>query len=76
MLMDTTREIEILQNGLWMNRTVDERAEFMFGMFATARRVLVESLPDGLSERELKRQIYFRTYGEQLSDEFFRDEKK
>ena len=76
MLMDTTREIEILQNRLWMNRTVDERAEFMFGMFATARTILVESLPPGLSERELKRQVYFRTYGEQLSDEFFRDEKK
>ncbi len=76
MLMDTTREIEELQNKLWMERTVDERAEFMFGMFATARRVLIESLPKGLSDRELREQIYFRTYGEHLPDDFFKDEVK
>lgn len=71
MLMDTTREIEELQNELWMKRTVEERAEFMFGMFATARRVVIASLPKNLSEQEFKRQLYFRTYGEPLPDDFF-----
>ena len=70
--MDTTREIEEMQNDLWMKRTVRERAEFMFGMFSTARRVLIASLPQDLSERELKKQIYFRTYGEQLPADFFK----
>lgn len=71
--MDTTREIEELQNELWMKRSVTERAEFMFGMFATARRVLIASLPKDLSEQEFKRQLYFRTYGEPLPEDFFDD---
>ena len=74
MLMDTTREMEELQNELWMKRTTQERAEFMFGMFATARRVLINSLPKNLSEKEFKKQLYFRTYGEHLPEDFFKDE--
>ena len=73
MPIDTTREMDELQNRLWMERSVDERAEFMFGMFATARRVLISSLPPGLSDRQIKEQIYFRTYGEHLPDDFFKD---
>lgn len=73
MLMDTTREMEELQNELWMKRTTVERAEFMFGMFATARRILIASLPKDLSEKEFKKQLYFRTYGEHLPEDFFRD---
>ena len=73
MLKDTTPEMEKLQNELWMKRSTPERAEFMFGMFATARRFMIDSLPKNLSEEELKRQIYFRTYGEPLPDDFFKD---
>lgn len=69
--MDTTRETEELQNELWMRRSIQERAKFMFGMFATARRVIIASLPKNLSEREFKRQIYYRTYGEHLPEDFF-----
>jgi len=75
MLMDTTREIEELQNELWMKRSVEERAKFMFGMFATARKAVIASLPENLSEREFKRQLYFRTYGEHLPEDFFRDDE-
>ena len=75
MLTDTTREMEELQNELWMKRTMQERAKFMFGMFATARRIIIESLPEDLSEREFKEQIYFRTYGEPLPEDFFGDKK-
>ncbi|HMS38705.1 MAG TPA: hypothetical protein PKE69_00525 [Pyrinomonadaceae bacterium] len=76
MLMDTTREIEELQNELWMKRSIKERAEFMFGMFATARRVMIASLPKNLSEKELKQQIYFRTYGEHLPEDFFKNDNE
>jgi hypothetical protein len=76
MPIDTTREMDELQNRLWMERSVDERAEFMFGLFATARRILISSLPPGLSDRQIKEQIYFRTYGEALPADFFKDEDK
>jgi len=75
MLSDTTREIEEMQNELWMKRTTRERAEFMFGMFATARQVIIVSLPKDLSEREFKEQLYYRTYGEPLPDDFFKDKE-
>ena len=71
MLMDTTREIEEMQNKLWMEKSLDERAGMMFGMFAMARRHILSSLPNGLSVREIKEQVYFRTYGESLPDDFF-----
>jgi len=69
--MDTTREMEELQNELWMKRSVQERAKFMFGMFPTARRAVIASLPKNLSEQEFKKQLYFRTYGEHLPEDFF-----
>lgn len=76
MLMDTTREVEQMQNDLWMKRTVDERAEFMFGMFATARRVVIGSFPPHLTERQVKEQLYLRTYGECLPEDFFANEEQ
>lgn len=71
---DTIREIDDMQHRLWMQRSSQERARFMFGMFATARRAMIESLPNSLSEREMKEQIYFRTYGEHLPEDFFKNE--
>lgn len=73
MLSDTTREIEEMQNDLWMKRSPRERAKCMFGMFVVARKILIQTLPKDLSEREIKEQIYFRTYGEHLPEDFFKD---
>ncbi len=75
MLKDTTREIEELQNELWMKRTPQERAAFASAMFAASRDAIIASLPKNLSEREFKRQLYFRTYGEHLPEDFFKDEE-
>lgn len=76
MLMDTTREIEEMQNKLWMERSPQDRARFASAMFAACRNAIVASLPKDLTEREFKEQLYFRTYGEHLPDDFFRDEDK
>lgn len=75
MLKDTTREIEEMQNDLWMKRTPQERARFASAMFAAARNVIIASLPKDLSEREFKKQLYYRTYGEHLPDDFFKNEE-
>ncbi len=71
MMTDTTREIEEMQNELWMKKTPQERARFASAMFAAGRRAVIASLPKDLSEQEIKKQLYFRTYGEHLSDDFF-----
>ena len=76
MLMDTTRDMEELQNELWMKKTPQERARFASSMFAACRKAIIASLPKDLSEQEFKKQLYFRTYGEQLPEDFFKNEPK
>lgn len=76
MLKDTTREIEELQNELWMKRTPQERARFVSTMFAAARNVVIASLPPDLPDQEFKKQLYYRTYGEPLPEDFFNDKCK
>ena len=71
MLTDTTREVEELQNDLWMKRTPQERARFASSMFADCRKVIIASLPKNLSEQEFKKKLYYRTYGEHLPEDFF-----
>ena len=48
-------------------------ASIQFAMFAEHRNKIIRSIPKGLSEREFKDQVYFRTYGEHLPDDFFKD---
>lgn len=58
-----------------MKRTPQERAKFVSAMFAAARDTIIASLPKDLSEREFKKQLYYRTYAEPLPDDFFKDEE-
>ncbi|MDH3494710.1 MAG: hypothetical protein OEM82_14240 [Acidobacteriota bacterium] len=68
---DTTREIEELQNEMWMKKTPQERAEFALAMSKAGREAVIASLPEGLSEKEFKKQLFFRLYGEELPVDFF-----
>lgn len=68
---DTSPEIYRLQLRLWMARSPQERARFAASLFRNARAVILASFPEDLSEEEVKRQLYFRTYGEHLPDDFF-----
>lgn len=72
MLTDTTCEIEEMQNELWMKKTPQERARFASAMFAAGRKAIIASLPKDLSEEEVKKRLYFRTYGEHLPADFFK----
>lgn len=75
MLHDTDPIIEQMQHDLWMKRTPQERAQFASAMFAAAREAIISLLPKNLSAREFKKQLYKRTYGEPLPEEFpFEDE--
>jgi hypothetical protein len=72
-LKDTSREIEKIQFELMMRKTPSERIALACEMFMSARESFLASLPKNLSDREIKKQLYFRTYGEALPDDFFRD---
>jgi uncharacterized protein (DUF433 family) len=69
---DVTQKIRSLQNDLAMNKTSNERIEIAGKMFTARREEIIASLPKNLSEMEFKKQLYFRTYGEHLPDDFFK----
>jgi len=58
-----------------MRKTPQERVAIAGKMFTAAREAILESLPKDLSEKEIKKQLYFRTYGEPLPEDFFQDEE-
>ena len=69
---DTTPEIEKMQFELMMRKTPNERIALACEMFMSARELFLRSLPKDLSEGEIKKQLYFRTYGKYLPDDFFK----
>jgi hypothetical protein len=69
MWKDTPIEILKMQNKMWLEKSPQERAEAVFGMFATARKILISNFPKNLSEQEFKKMLYERTYGEPLPED-------
>jgi hypothetical protein len=70
-MKDTTPEIEKIQRELMMKMTPNERIAMACEMFMSARELFLASLPKDLSDEEIKKQLYYRTYGEHLPDDFF-----
>ncbi len=72
---DTSPEIEKMQFEMMMKLGADKRIALACEMFMAARELLLASLPQHLSERELKKQYYLRMYGEPLPADFFKHEE-
>ena len=70
-MKDTTPEIEKKQRELMLKMTPNERIAMACEMFMNSRELFLASLPKELSEKEIKKRLYFRTYGEHLPDDFF-----
>lgn len=68
---DTTPEIEKMQFELMMKMSPNERVAMACEMFMSARELFLKSLPKDLSENEIKKQLFYRTYGEHLPEDFF-----
>lgn len=72
-MRDTSPEIEKIQFELMLKMSPNERIAMGCEMFMSARQAFLNSLPKDLSEKEIKKRLYFRTYGEHLPDDFFKD---
>lgn len=72
-LKDTSSEIRKVQFELMMRKTPNERIALACEMFMSARESFLNSLPKNLSEKEIKKQLFYRTYGEHLPEDFFKD---
>lgn len=66
---DTTPEMEKLYRRLMKEKTGEERFLMGVSMCATARRIVKSSLPEGLSEREIRQQLFLRYYGHEFTAE-------
>lgn len=73
-MTDTTPEAARLVRELCARKTGTERLRMGASMFETARALVLASLPPGLPERELRRRLCARFYGE-LADEIYGDQK-
>ena len=65
---DTPPEIAEMVRGRLMALSGAERFRMGVEMFDAARRMVLASLPAGLSETERKRQLFARLYGETLPE--------
>ncbi len=74
-MKDTSPEIEKIQFELMMKKTPNERIALACEMFMSARQAFLNSLPKDLTEQEIKKRLYFRTYGEFLPEDFFKKTK-
>jgi hypothetical protein len=74
-MRDTTAEIRRVQFEMMSRLSTNRRIELACEMYQTAREIIIASLPKDLSEKEFKKQLYFRTYGEHLPEDFFKDDE-
>lgn len=65
-MTDTSPEIAEMVRAKLMARSGAERFRMGAEMFEAARRMVLASLPAGLSESERKRKLFERIYGEPL----------
>ena len=66
-MSDTAPETEALLRERYAALTGAERALMALPMFDTAQRIVLSSLPPGLSESERRRELCRRFYGEELA---------
>jgi hypothetical protein len=60
---DTSPEIAAMVQERLMQKSGAERFRMGVEMFEAARRMVLASMPAGLSEEELKRRLFERIYG-------------
>ena len=70
---DTAPEIEKMQFEMMMKMSANQRIALACEMFMSARELFLRSLPKDLPDDEVKKQLFYRTYGEHLPDDFFKN---
>lgn len=68
---DTSPEIEAFLKARYAAMSGSERALMALQMFETAQRIVLSSLDPALSERDRRRELCRRFYGEALAREVF-----
>lgn len=65
---DTSPRIEEMINQVYLKKTGEEKILIALKMFETARDIVISSLPNDLSDKELKKELFLRFYGDEFDD--------
>jgi hypothetical protein len=60
---DTAPEIQEKINEIYKNKSGEEKLLIALSMFETARELVISSLPNNLSDKELRKELFLRFYG-------------
>jgi len=64
---DTAPEIQDMIDDIYKNKTGEEKLLIALSMFETARELVISSLPNNLSDKELRKELFLRFYGDDFS---------
>jgi hypothetical protein len=68
-MKDTSKDISNLYNDMLNKLTGQERMQLCSDMFDTARELILASFPKGISEKEKRKLLFLRLYGQDFSEE-------
>ena len=66
-MKDTSFEIQKKIDEIYKNKSGEEKLLIALRMIETARELVISSLPNNLSERELRKALFLRFYGNDFS---------
>jgi len=66
---DTSPEAKRIQDELFAKLTGEERMLMGLEMFGTARKIVLSSFPENLSENEIRKRLFLRFYGNEFTKE-------
>ena len=62
-MKDTSFEIQKKIDEIYKNKSGEEKLLIALSMFETARELVISSLPNNLSDKELRKALFLRFYG-------------
>ena len=66
-MKDTSFEIQKKIDEIYKNKSGEEKLLIALSMFETARELVISSLPNNLSDKELRKELFLRFYGNDFS---------
>jgi len=66
-MSDTSNSVKNKIDEIYLKKTGEEKLLIALSMFETARELVISSLPNNLSEREFRKALFLRFYGNDFS---------
>ena len=67
-MSDTAPEIQDMMDEIYKNKSGEEKLLIALSMFEAARKIVLSSLPSDLSEKELRKELFLRFYGNDFNE--------